>query len=317
MSYDNYSQYGGNPYSEAEEGRNPQGHEMNSYSRDDDYGNSSNYVGTAVPSHVPNILTQADFLERVNFAKEQIRQLTAAIQSIATLHQRALNSTDSSLSQQLEATVTDTQLKNTQIRDSIKYLEADTLKTQDPAQRGFKSRQVILLKNQFDAELKSYQQEELAYRQRYRDQIARQYRIVNPEASEDEVRQASDMEWGNEGVFQTALKSNRTGQASSVLGAVRARHNELQRIEATLTDLAAMFADMAQLVEAQEDVVVQTEENAQKTVDHVDAANEQITKATVSARNRRRWKWYCLWISILIIIIVVVVVVVVVEVNKK
>lgn len=78
-----------------------------------------------------------------------------------------------------------------------------------------------------------------------------------------------------------------------------------------------MFADMAQLVAVQEDVVVQTEENAQKTVDHVDAANEQITKATVSARNRRKWKWYCFWITTLIIIIVVVVVVVVVEVNKN
>lgn len=178
---------------------------MSNYSQNDNYANQANYGSAAAPIHVPQVLSQVDFLERVNFAKEQIRQLTAAITSIATLHQRALNSTDSSLSEQLEKEVVNTQLKNTQIRDSIKYLEADTLKTQDTTQKGFKSRQVTLLKNQFDAELKSYQQEEVQYRQRYRDQIARQYRIVNPEASDEEVRQASDMEWGNEGVFQTAV----------------------------------------------------------------------------------------------------------------
>ena len=51
---------------------------------------------------------------------------------------------------------------------------------------------------------------------------------------------------------------------------MRARHNELQRIEATLTDLAAMFADMAQIVEAQDPVIEHTEQNAQKTADDVD-----------------------------------------------
>lgn len=113
------------------------------------------------------------------------------------------------------------------------------------------------------------------------------------------------------------LKTNRTGQASTVLGAVRARHNELQRIEATLTDLAAMFADMAQIVEAQEDVIVNTENSAIRTVEHVDQANIQIEKAKDTARNRRKLKWWCLWISLLILIIVVIIVVVVVEVNKK
>jgi syntaxin 1B/2/3 len=247
------------------------------------------------------VLSQQDFLGRVDFAKSEIRTLSSNIQEIASLHQRALSSPDSSSSAQLENLVTQTQLKNTQIRDQIKYLELDAVKTQDGT-KSVKARQAKQLKGEFEKSLKEYQQEEVAYRQRYRDQIARQYRIVNPEATESEVQEASELDWGSEGVFQTALKSNRSGQASSVLGAVRARHNELQRIEATLTELAAMFADMAQIVEAQDPVVEHTEQNAIKTAEDVDKGNTEIDKANEHARRRNRLKWWCLLVVVLIVL---------------
>jgi syntaxin 1B/2/3 len=166
--------------------------------------NYSNAGPPATPAPTSTILSQQDFLARVDNAKSEIRNLTSNIQEIASLHQRALSSPDSSSSSQLENLVTQTQLKNTQIRDQIKFLEGDALKTQDGT-RSVKSRQAKQLKSEFETSLKEYQQEEVAYRQRYRDQIARQYRIVNPEASEAEVNEASELDWGSEGVFQTAV----------------------------------------------------------------------------------------------------------------
>lgn len=164
---------------------------------------TSNYSqpGVAAPS---SVLTQQDFLARVDFAKSEIRTLSSNIQEIASLHQRALSSPDNNSSAQLENLVSQTQLKNTQIRDQIKYLELDAVKTQDGT-KSTKARQAKQLKGEFEKSLKEYQQEEVAYRQRYRDQIARQYRIVNPEASEAEVQEASELDWGSEGVFQTAV----------------------------------------------------------------------------------------------------------------
>lgn len=157
-----------------------------------------------MPVPGPHVLTQQDFLSRVDYAKSEIRTLTSNIQEIASLHQRALSSPDTSSSAQLENLVTQTQLKNTQIRDQIKYLETDALKTQDGT-KSVKARQAKQLKGEFEKSLKEYQQEEVAYRQRYRDQIARQYRIVNPDATEAEVEEASELDWGSEGVFQTAV----------------------------------------------------------------------------------------------------------------
>lgn len=176
------------------------------------YSGTSNYSqatpGASVP-HTSTVLTQQDFLARVDYAKSEINTLGKNIAQISNLHQTSLNSADQNSSAALEGLVTQTQLKNTQIRDQIKYLEGDALKTQDGT-KSIKARQAKQLKDQFEKALKDYQQEEVGYRQRYRDQIARQYRIVNPEATDAEVREASDMDWGSEGVFQTAVSFSTT-----------------------------------------------------------------------------------------------------------
>jgi syntaxin 1B/2/3 len=170
------------------------------------YSQSSNYDNAGAPAMPVSstILSQQDFLARVDYAKSEIRALSSSIQEIAALHQRALSSPDSNSSAQLESLVTQTQLKNTQIRDQIKYLEGDAVKTHDGT-KTIKTRQAKQLKGEFEKSLSEYQQEEVAYRQRYRDQIARQYRIVNPDATEAEVQEASELDWGSEGVFQTAV----------------------------------------------------------------------------------------------------------------
>ncbi|RWA15082.1 hypothetical protein EKO27_g47 [Xylaria grammica] len=254
---------------------------------------------------VPQTLPQQEFLGRIDFLRNEIGTLTNNVQAIASLHQRSLAEADGGLSgQQLERIVAETQSLNSGIRDQLKFLANDANRTIDGS-RTVKERQVNTIKTQFERELRSYQEEEGSFRARYRDQIARQYRIVNPEASEDEVRQATEADWGNEGVFQTALRTNRTGQASSVLGAVRARHNELQRIEKTLMELASLFQDLAVLVEQQEVPVVQAEQNAENTTKYMDQGNQHVKKSIISARNARKWKWYCLLITILIIAVAV------------
>ena len=175
---------------------------MSNYSATSQYSNSG-APGAAAPSST--VLSQQDFLQRVDLAKSKIRELGGNIQRIASLHQAALSSPDNNSESRA---VTDTQLLNTSIRDQIKFLESDAVKTQDGT-KSVKTRQAKQLKAEFEKALKDYQQEEVAYRQRYREQIARQYKIVNPDASDAEVNEASEMDWGSEGVFQTAVGSSK------------------------------------------------------------------------------------------------------------
>lgn len=98
--------------------------------------------------------------------------------------------------------ITQTQVLNTSIKDQIKFLETDAARSKD---NQVKNTQVGQLKTSFTKQLQEYRLEEANYEKRYREQIARQYRIVNPDATEAEVQEASQADWGNEGVFQTAV----------------------------------------------------------------------------------------------------------------
>lgn len=100
------------------------------------------------------------------------------------------------------------------------------------------------------------------------------------------------------------LRTNRTGHASSVLGNVRARHNELQRIEKTLSELAAMFEELATVVETHEPQIINAEDGAVQTTVHLEKGLAEQDKATGHAARARRLKWWCLLVVVLILLVV-------------
>jgi syntaxin 1B/2/3 len=306
MSYDQYNQ---NPYQQGPAQESSHGYsQTNPYAQDAPAHGNNQYEMQDYSQQTPatsSSLSQQEFLNRVQKLRDEIKGLTTDIDHIGVLHSRTLGSTDGSANHELEQYVSQTQIRNTAIKDGIKGLERDLAKTNDSS-RTTKNTQLQSLRTFFKSELDKYQSVERDYQQRYRDQIARQYRIVNPDASEEEVQEAANADWGNEGVFQTALRTNRTGHASSVLGNVRARHSELQRIEQTLSELAILYQELATIVEQQEPVVQAAEQNAMNTNEHMIKGNEQVEVAKKHAQNRRKLKWWCALVVLLIIIAIAV-----------
>jgi syntaxin 1B/2/3 len=167
----------------------------------------SPYGNIQTPSYnVPvqrTALTQQDFLNRVTYINEQIDSLTSNISGIASVHQRAIWSQDDpSHSATLESLTTSTQVLITKIKDQIKYLETESAKAQYSSIR---DSQLRSLKNQLKTKLSDYREEEITYKRRYEEQIARQYKIINPDATESEIQEAVEADWGDEGIFQRAV----------------------------------------------------------------------------------------------------------------
>lgn len=102
----------------------------------------------------------------------------------------------------------------------------------------------------------------------------------------------------------TQLKSNRSGQASSVLGAVRARHNDIQRIEKTMSELALLFTQLNEQVVYQEAQVIQAEEQTTQVKGDTEKANTQLNQGIQSARRARKLKWWTLFVVVLILAII-------------
>jgi syntaxin 1B/2/3 len=171
-----------------------------------------------------------------------------------------------------------------------------------------------------DRRLKSliqrYQNLEAEFRKDSQAAAERQYRIVRPDATEQEVREAcADPDTP---IFQQALlSSDRRGQAQSSLRNVKERHDAIQKIERQMVELAELFTDLDAIVVQQEPLVTDIERKGEEVHENVVKANVEIGGAIEKARSRNRKKWWCLLIVLLIIIVVVVIAVVVVEINKK
>jgi syntaxin 1B/2/3 len=142
-----------------------------------------------------------------------------------------------------------------------------------------------------------YQQVEAGFRKKTQDQMARQYRIVRPNATESEVRAAVEDTSGNAQVFQQALmQGNRMGEATSTLNAVRARQQDMAKIEQTLGELVQLFTDLSVLIEQQETQFVDISQKTEMVEEDVRQANVEIGTAVHTARSTRKKKWICLGI---------------------
>ncbi|GAM88440.1 hypothetical protein ANO11243_064730 [Dothideomycetidae sp. 11243] len=156
--------------------------------------------------------------------------------------------------------------------------------------------------------INAFQQQESAFRKEVQEQQKRQYLIVNPNATDAELREVTEA-GGDTQIFQQALMSaDRRGQAQSTLRNVQQRHDAIQQIERTMMELAQLFQDLDAIVVEQDPMIQNVEKHAEDTQQHMVEANVQLEQATVKARAARRKKWICLGIVVVIIIIVLIII---------
>jgi syntaxin 1B/2/3 len=225
-----------------------------------------------------------------------IDEIKASLATLATLQQRSLDDSDSSAqsntNRQLDAISAETMTMYRNFAGRIK-----AIKQQPESGSPKNAPQVGKIDRKLKAAIQEYQSMDSAFRRKLQDQMARQYRIVRPDATEQEVRQAVEDISNQQQMFsQALLQSDRRGQSRAALSAVENRHQAIQKIESQMIELAELFQDMEALVVQQEAAVVNIEMKGEEVVENLDKGNQEIGTAIVSARNARKWKWWCLGI---------------------
>jgi len=192
------------------------------------------------------------------------------------------------------------------------------IKSQPAARQPRNEPQVNALDRRIRKAINGFQTLESQFRRDVQDQQRRQYLIVNPGATEEQIREATEA-GGDAQIFQQALvQSDRRGQAQTTLRNVQQRHDAIQQIERTMLELAQLFQDLDAIVVQQEPMIANIEEKAEETHTNMVGANEHLGVATDKARSARRKKWWCLLICLAIIAVIAIIVAVVVSVmNKK
>ncbi|EHK19152.1 uncharacterized protein TRIVIDRAFT_209978 [Trichoderma virens Gv29-8] len=251
-----------------------------------------------------------------------VRQVETNLEQIKVLQSRVLSDVDSSSSsqsnRQLDALTTETMATYRALADRVRQV-----KSKPEGRSATNSGHVDRVDREVKAVITKYQTVESEFQAAVKQQMGRQYRIVRPEATEEEV-QAAVNDTGNGQIFSQALmQSDRQGRARAALSAVQDRHKELLKIEQQMTELFQLMQDLDTLVVQQDAAIVQIEQKGEEIVENLDKGNEEIAVAVTTARSTRKKKWICLGIVVAIIAIVVIIVLIYVFVirgnnnNKK
>ncbi|KIP09497.1 hypothetical protein PHLGIDRAFT_22874 [Phlebiopsis gigantea 11061_1 CR5-6] len=253
----------------------------------------------------------AAFYAEITSIQDAISSYNANVSRIADLHNRTLNSTDENANQQNTAILDDLIGQTRDLGNSIKQ-RLQSLEAQ-PAQPGqdmrIRKNRTDFARSKFVEALQNYQQVERDYRQRYKQRVERQFKIVKPDATQDEVNAVvNDVSGGGDQIFAQALTSStRYGESRAAYREVQERHADIQRIERTLEELAQLFNDMSVLINQQDETINNIEVQAQHVEDDTRGGLEQTEKAVVHARSARRKRWYCFFLCLIIAAIIAIV----------
>lgn len=261
----------------------------------------------------------AAFYTEISSIQDSLKAFNENVAQIGQLHLKSLNNTDDAAAQrnaaQLDELVEDTSALSATLKRRIKALEKQGGSGRDGQIR---KQQTALVKSKFVEAIQNYQTVEQQYRTRYKQRMERQFKIVKPDATQEEIQAAVNDESGGQIFSQALLNSNRYGDARAAYREVQERHEDIKRIEKTIGELAQLFNDMSVLVEQQDETIQAIETAAAGVEKDTEAGLGHTEKAVASARAERKKRWICFILSIVILAIIgIVVAVVIVNNNKK
>lgn len=280
---------------------NPYGN--NSY----EMGNYNKYSsGSGTGSNEDDFVTYMNEINDINNSLDQYSNLVNLVSNKQRnfVQELDLNEEDADYnSKQIDALVSESQSLQNDLKNRIKNVQTQAAQSKDQ----HKMDQAESCRKRFLENIQEYRVVESNNREQTKVQAERQYRIIKPDASDDEVRAA--VEDGNsQQYFQQALmQSNRRGEARTVLNEVQVRHRELLKLEKTMAELTQLFHDMEEMIIEQDQPIQQIDEQIHTAQHDIEQGVGHTNKAVTSAKKARKKKIWCLVICLIIIAILAIV----------
>ncbi|QEU59727.1 Sso2/Sso1 [Kluyveromyces lactis] len=248
------------------------------------------------------------FMNGINNINTGLSHYQQLINNIDVLQRRLLSEVNEEREQQarseLDAVTAEATNLQYQLKDLIKQSQQQAIGDSAKEAQAENSRQRFL------KAIQDYRIVEVNYKEQNKEQAKRQYRIVQPEATDDEVEAAISDVGGQQIFSQALLNANRRGEAKTALAEVQQRHQELLKLEKTMAELTQLFNDMEQLVIEQQENIEVIDKQVENAQQDVEQGVGHTNKAVKSARRARKNKIRCIIILALVLAIVVVVIVV-------
>ncbi|KAJ2959381.1 hypothetical protein NQZ79_g5122 [Umbelopsis isabellina] len=251
------------------------------------------------------------FLDQISQLQDAIKGINENVGRLRSLQQNYLQAADESqqsrLRNQLNELNDDTQNMIRTVKDRVKSIEP----TQRHPDLGIRKNQFANVSKTFMDTIERYRGLEIEFQKQESQQMERQIKIANPNATADEIdRAVHEAQSGSRPVFAQQLLQQDKYQAQETLENVNQRHQEIQKLAQSINQLTELFQEMQMLLENQSHVLNTIEASSYDVVNDVEKGNTQIGQAVTYARATRRKKWIMFGIIAAIVIIIIIVLVV-------
>lgn len=245
-----------------------------------------------------------DFFDFVNKIKTAMATINRNIANIEESYSQALVAINAEQgaksSDELESMITSTNATANEVRKMLKEMDSQNKKiSKGTAEYRIRVNMHGTLTKKFMELMSKYQEVQTKYKNKFRERVERQYKIVKPTATQEEIDEA--LESGNTQIFANQILDQRHAAAKDALAYIENRHRDILKLEQSIKELHQLFVDMAILVEAQGELIDQIEHNVNQSVAYVKKARDNIRVANKYQRKSR--KKMCIIIVLLIIIV--------------
>jgi len=250
-----------------------------------------------------------EFFEEVTQIKALLSLIRKNIKAIQKAYNQQTYSVvdgaqpDSSLEQLLKSTSDAAQ----QVRTKLKKMDQENKLPEDTAQKRIRTNMHTTLTKKFRDLMTDYQSINTAFKEKSRERIQTQAKIVNPDITTEEVDNIITSGDVN-ALFVNPIEQKHS-EAKSALLFIQQQQKDLRQLEQSISELNQLFLEIAPLLETQGETILQVNTNLVETTHQGSLAVKELQEAEKAVAQRRR---RCAGFTTILVVVIVVVVLVVV-----
>lgn len=275
-------------------------------------------------SNMESLSTQLNsFFERLENIVDDIDKVAMNNNEIRKLHDAIWFGVNQRLIEQdklkLKKIVAESKILGGKIRDFLKNEQRDIdkkegeLDNNDVRHASKKDRHELQLKRtQIAAQSKRFYEEwsvynnlEVKFRDRLKDTMRKQFKIINADVTDDQIE--TMLEKGNTEGFKFSILDSEDKMKEQV-DELTKRHDQFLELERAIEEIRDLFQEMANLILQQGETINNIERNVEKADEKITVATEDLRIGLNYKQKARKKKIICFIIVISVIVILVIII---------
>ncbi len=234
---------------------------------------------------------------------------------VESLHKNALLLADAKdlaqISAKIEIKVTAASLNIESARKNLKGIEVD-LKTKassfSPVELAALQSKQRSMCTQFLRVVGAFEDMQELYKNKYKQQLQRQYLLVNPQANQQQLDQLGQSSQTSLLLTEQVFKID-TLKAKKALKDMKERFEEILMIEKSINEIQKMFSDISLMVQQQGETIQRIDDFVSQTSLDLEAGNEELKKKLDTERKKQvqRRTLYGIGLALLAILVLIIV----------